>query len=422
MEIAPITINTQQETESLTIQQDEKKYILNIIKEMDYIILNILDKDIFPNIKYIKKINFKEIKELHKIFCMFNSCNEFLDFIKSAYENKKINIKKENQKLILNISVEYLFKNQIIEIPLLEQKINLEDFSKEICHELLLMKERIKKLEENIVNIVENKDKQNKEIIDLKEDNKKLKNEINEILVLKEELKSIIEKQNNENKNLKEEIKNLRQNYYELVKQNKNKELNENKLQNLEKKEIKNKINVNSVIMKNEEFDMIKNAIESRLNKKVKEVKKLYQATVDGGEITNFHSKCDNIPNTLTIIQSEGNRRFGGFTSESWVTELIYKDDKNAFLFSLDKRKIYLCKNERDAIFCDEEFGPTFGNNKNLNCTIAITGNPIKNKNLHTYESDSSTYDFNGDINALSEDGKRNRIYAKEYEVVQIIF
>ena len=82
MEIAPITMNTQQETESLTIQQDEKKYILNIIKEMDYIILNISDKDIFPNIKYIKKINFKEIKELHKIFCMFNSCNEFLDFIK----------------------------------------------------------------------------------------------------------------------------------------------------------------------------------------------------------------------------------------------------------------------------------------------------------------------------------------------------
>ena len=417
MEIAPITLNTQQETESLTIQQDEKKYILNIIKEMDYIILNILDKDIFPNIKYIKKINFKEIKELHKIFCMFNSCNEFLDFIKSAYENKKISIKKENQKLILNISVEYLFKNQIIEIPLLEQKINLEDFSKEICHELLLMKERIKKLEENIVNIVENKDKQNKEIIDLKEDNKKLKNEINEILVLKEELKSIIEKQNNENKSLKEEIKYLRQNYEEFVKQNKNKEL-----QNLEKKEIKNKINVNSVIMKNEEFDMIKNAIESRLNKKVKEVKKLYQATVDGGETNNFHSKCDNIPNTLTIIQSEGNRRFGGFTSESWVTELRYKDDQNAFLFSLDKRKIYSYKKDTFSIFCADDFGPSFGANNSFFCTIGIIGNPIKNKSLYTYESDSSTYDFNGDVNALSEDGKGNNIYAKEYEVFQIIF
>ena len=422
MEIAPITLNTQQETESLTIQQDEKKYILNIIKEMDYIILNILDKDIFPNIKYIKKINFKEIKELHKIFCMFNSCNEFLDFIKSAYENKKINIKKENQKLILNISVEYLFKNQIIEIPLLEQKINLEDFSKEICHELVLMKEKIKKLEENIVNIVENKDKQNKEIIDLKEDNKKLKNEINEILVLKEELKSIIEKQNNENKNLKEEIKNLRQNYEEFVKQNKNKELNENKLQNLEKKEIKNKINVNSVIMKNEEFDMIKNAIESRLNKKVKEVKKLYQATIDGGEITNFHSKCDNIPNTLTIIQSEGNRRFGGFTSNIWGAKILYQDDKNAFLFSLDKKKIYSYKEDNYAIFSSELFGPCFGHNINNNCTIEIVGNPIKENHLKTCESDSNSYDFNGDRNALSEDGKGNGILAKEYEVFQIMF
>ena len=49
----------------------------------------------------------------------------------------------------------------------------------------------------------------------------------------------------------------------------------------------------------------------------------------------------------------------------------------------------------------------------------------LKNNNIpyfYTYESDSSTYDFNGDVNALSEDGKGNNIYAKEYEVFQIIF
>ena len=55
-------------------------------------------------------------------------------------------------------------------------------------------------------------------------------------------------------------------------------------------------------------------------------------------------------------------------------------------------------------------------------CTIGITGNPLKDKNLYTYESDSESYYFNGDNNALSEDGKGNKIYAKEYEVFQIIF
>ena len=104
--------------------------------------------------------------------------------------------------------------------------------------------------------------------------------------------------------------------------------------------------------MKNEEFLMIRNAVEDRMNKKIKGIKKLYQATIDGGEASNFHSKCDNIPNTLTIIKSKGNRRFGGFTSEIWESKIIFKNDKNAFLFSLDKKKIYNYKNDNCAIFC----------------------------------------------------------------------
>ena len=59
-----------------------------------------------------------------------------------------------------------------------------------------------------------------------------------------------------------------------------------------------------SVIMKENEFDMIHLAIKSRLNKEVKELKKLYQATIDGDGSINFHSRCDNIPNTLVLIKS----------------------------------------------------------------------------------------------------------------------
>jgi len=433
MEVAPLTMDTPQEPETMIIEENGKKYILNIIKEADNIILSILDKDIFPNIKYVKKLSFNEIKELHKLFSILNSCNEFLDYFKSALENKKINIKKDIEKLIINISVEYFFKNSIIEIPLLEQKINLQDFSKEICKEISIIKETIKELKKNMVdkneyNILLDKiNKQKTEISDLKEENKKLKNEIGEILRFKEEIKSIIEKQNNENKNLKEEIQNMRNSYQELkkniiIKQNEIKELNDNKKQE-EKKEINGKININSVIMKNEEFDMIQNAIESRMNKKVKEVKKLYQATVDGGDVSIFHAKCDNIPNTLIIYKSEGNRRFGGFTSNIWDTELIFKSDNNSFLFSLDKNKIYSYIKNSHAIFCCGSYGPSFGYKKSIDyCTIEIVGNPITDKTLYTYESASDSYNFNGDNNALSEDGKGNKIYAKEYEVFQIIF
>ena len=98
--------------------------------------------------------------------------------------------------------------------------------------------------------------------------------------------------------------------------------------------------------MKENEFDLIHLTIKSRLNKQVKELKKLYQATVGGHGAINFHSKCDNIHNTLVLYKSPGYRRFGGFTSSQWKSteEGQFQDDSNAFLFSLDKKKFILIK------------------------------------------------------------------------------
>ena len=135
--------------------------------------------------------------------------------------------------------------------------------------------------------------------------------------------------------------------------------------------------------IKENEFGFIKDAIESRLNKKIKGIKKIYQASIDGGEPYFFHLKCDHIPNTLVIIKSEGNRRFGGFTSLTWDSpkKYKYKDDKNAFLFSLDKLKIYSYDNNQRAIYCFYKSGPSFG----FGHDIGIDGNIINlylNKSL----------------------------------------
>ena len=62
----------------------------------------------------------------------------------------------------------------------------------------------------------------------------------------------------------------------------------------------------------------------------------MYQAIIDGDSPLNFYSRCDNIPNILTLIKSSGNKRFGGFASECWKfpSSYAYKDNINAFLFS----------------------------------------------------------------------------------------
>ena len=256
--------------------------------------------------------------------------------------------------------------------------------------------------------------KNNKVVIKLEFEAMFEKHEINIELVSKDQNMEMIEKElkelKEENKELKKRIEIL-ENEMKEIKKILNPDFNINRI----------KIGNKSVIMKENEFDLIHLAIKSRLNKEVKELKKLYQATIDGDGGLNFHSRCDNIPNTLVLIKSAGNRRFGGFTSAQWSSPSSgeYKDDPNAFLFSLDKQKIYSYKKDGKAIFNFKGYGPTFG----AGHAIWIHHHGIQEKHLYTYESSPScSYNFNGDNNALSEDGKQSSIYAAEYEVFQVIF
>ena len=172
--------------------------------------------------------------------------------------------------------------------------------------------------------------------------------------------------------------------------------------------------------MNNNEKDMIFKEIENKMNKRIKNMKKLYKATIDGGDPINFHSKCDNIPNILVLIKSEGNRRFGGFTPIPWKSNGGYlKDNENkTFVFSLDNKKIYYLKSGFSAVCHGKESGPCFG----VGYDIGIVGNPIKENKLYTYQSYQSSFDYKGDKQPLSEYQSPNYLKALEYEVLQIIF
>jgi hypothetical protein len=49
-----------------------------------------------------------------------------------------------------------------------------------------------------------------------------------------------------------------------------------------------------------------------------REAKLIYRASRDGFADSSFHSKCDYISNTVTIIKTTSNSVFGGYTSASW--------------------------------------------------------------------------------------------------------
>ena len=236
----------------------------------------------------------------------------------------------------------------------------------------------------------------------MKEDNKIIKQEN--------------QKLNDENFKLKEEIKIIKneiKNLTNIIKINNNSFKKD--LVSLKNNNLLNSID--STIMKKNEFDMIYSAIKERMNK---EIKKLYQATKDGDDSKIFHKLCDGIPNTLVLYKSAGNRRFGGFASQCWKTGDGVIPDENCFLFSLDKKKIYYPKNKYLKLVTNSYDGPSFTDYKGI-YIIEIYKNALKGKDLRTNEIDFK-YIFCGDENALSEDGNYNGVYAKEYEVFQIIF
>jgi hypothetical protein len=120
-------------------------------------------------------------------------------------------------------------------------------------------------------------------------------------------------------------------------------------------------VGIEKNIIKNPgELEEITSRLQRILNKKNIKYKLIYRASTDGDVCTSFHDKCDQYQNTLILIHASGNKRFGGFTTQNWEGEDVNKKDKNCFIFSIDKMKIYDIIEGQDAINCNQDLGPIF--------------------------------------------------------------
>ena len=110
----------------------------------------------------------------------------------------------------------------------------------------------------------------------------------------------------------------------------------------------------------------------------------LYRGTRDGFGSRDFHLKCDNHSNTLTICKTIQKKRTecerklkapefayicGGFTTVEWESTYLWKhvSDPNAFVFSLTNKDNKPCKLSvnpnklKHAVCCRSGSGPRFG-------------------------------------------------------------
>ena len=167
----------------------------------------------------------------------------------------------------------------------------------------------------------------------------------------------------------------------------------------------------------------ISHIMEQKTNKNII-FKLVYRASRDGDSAEEFHKRCNDIGANITLVKTDKDIKFGGFTNFDWDIQNkettitnpedgVEKDDEKAFCFSLSLNKIYLHnKDKKGAIFCYEKNGPTFSLN-----TFTIYDNILskggycgrmENSNFIGQEAD---YEISGE----------ERFNIKELEVFEII-
>jgi hypothetical protein len=63
----------------------------------------------------------------------------------------------------------------------------------------------------------------------------------------------------------------------------------------------------------------------------------LFKATRDGDKLNILHNKCDN-KSVLILIKTKKDIRFGGYSEIGFNDNGSELNDRNAFIFSLDKK------------------------------------------------------------------------------------
>ena len=88
----------------------------------------------------------------------------------------------------------------------------------------------------------------------------------------------------------------------------------------------------------------------------------LYRLSRDGNEFQTFHNLCDNKGITLLLVKLDDGYILGGYTTKDWDTSNSWKQDNNAFVFSLTEnvKCVTNSNNSYNANYCQSSYGPYF--------------------------------------------------------------
>lgn len=319
--------------------------------------------------KYESEVNFELLKKKNKYFSKFNNSNDL--------KNNFIHLCKSN-----NIKInEYNDKKIIININLIEKSENLLDIT-------------LKKVEitqnEKIELLLKDLTIKDKKIKDLNLQIKELKQFYdNKIISLEKCVKELFDylinpKNKMDNKSLRNSVS-LNSNSSKILNSSLSQKINDDILFG------------SSIFTNQNEIDFIFKAISPK--KKIS-LKLLFSSKTNGENIDDLKASYLDKNDLLFLIKTNKDKIFGGYAHESFKDKEFEKKDKKAFLFSINKLKIYRSQN-----YCT-----IWKNAKNINsinfgggvdlkiCHNFLSGENYTNQNSKIYFAyDDEEFALNGE-------------------------
>ena len=145
-----------------------------------------------------------------------------------------------------------------------------------------------------------------------------------------------------------------------------------------------------------------------------KKMELIFRGTRDGLNNKNFHNKCDNQGETITLCRNNKGNIFGGYSSISWAIDYknggTFYSSPNSFLFTLSNiyntiPTKFLSKKDGNEIYQHDDFGPRFGKGHDLviNFDKPISKSWTKFPNTYQDSLGKGRSIFTGDFNNNNE-------------------
>ena len=339
--------------------EDSNKYIIKIWTFEEKLGLSTSYKKGLIIKEYFSSYDLKKLLE-NKNFT-FKDINEYFLFLKDIIENnKKI---KEEPKLKKVENVLYL------EIPI---KLGI---IKDIKFEIKEKELNEREIQNNVMEFV------------------------NKIYLENEELKKKIEELQLDREKLKNKLEENQKNFEEKTKKQ------TERIKNLFK---------DSAIVRLDEKKMIDEWIDPYSEKNITS-ELLFRTSIDGDNATTFHNKCNGKGPTITFVKTTAGKRIGGFTMISWTSSNNFKEDRDAFIFSLDSHQKFIqYRNFGNAINDNSGYGPSFGNGNDLYIANGCKGN------TSSYCNSNYSYNFYNSYNLINTGNQQTAFQVADYEVYAI--